>query len=78
MVQAQKARIISANSWNLGGEVEVIDAEVFAISEALNTVATRKPPLEEIFIFSNSQTTIRQFQNETSSVAEKAKTVACD
>ena len=56
----------------------MIDAEAFAISEALNTVATRKPPLGEIFIFSDSQAAIRQFQNGTSSVAEKAKTVACD
>ena len=50
-----------AIKWNLGSEIEVTDAEVFAISKALS-MGLQKPDFDKLYIFVDSQTAIKKLQ----------------
>ena len=70
-------RLQKAVKWNLRSEIEVADAEVFAISKTLS-IGLQKPDFNELYIFVNSQTTIKKLQQnyiQTEKI-EKAKKIA--
>ena len=70
-------RLQKAVKWNLGSEIEVADAEVFAISKALS-IGLQKPNFNKLYIFVDSQAAIKKLQQnyiQTEKI-EKAKKVA--
>jgi len=58
-------RINQGRYWNLGHEIEVIDAEIFAIYKVLQLIDEKQPEIkiDEIYIFVDSQAAILRIKN---------------
>lgn len=58
IVQVHKTKPKAVRTWNLGAYIEVADAELFAIEQALQATIDITPYTEKVYTFSNSQTAI--------------------
>lgn len=63
--------IVYTGSWNLGSEVEVPDAELFAINKALELALSFRK--DEVYIFCDSQAALRKVENGYSYYALQAR-----
>lgn len=75
IVQVHETRPRAVRSWNLGAYVEVADAELFAIQQALQATVDSTPSTRRLFIFSDSQAAIQKLSG-WNPLAVKARTLA--
>lgn len=77
IVQVQETRPKEVRTWNLEAFVEVADAELFAIQQALQAAVEKTPHTERLrlFIFSDSQAAIQKLGG-WDPLAVKARTLA--
>jgi ribonuclease HI len=75
IVQVHETRPKAVRTWNLGAYVEVADAELFAIQQALQAAIDGEPHTERVFIFSDSQAAIQRLSG-WNPLAVKARSLA--
>ena len=75
IVQVHETRPKAVRGWNLGAYIEVADAELFAIQQALQATGDISPCAERLFIFSDSQAAILKLSG-WNPLAVKARTLA--
>lgn len=75
IVQVHEIIFRAVRSWNLGAYVEVADAELFAIQQALQATVDSTPSTGRLFIFSDSQAAIQKLSG-WNALAVKTRTLA--